>query len=61
MPIYEYECPECQEKFEQFRPIYACDTAAPCPKCGAPAERLISKLASSSGCGDASPSGLKFG
>jgi putative FmdB family regulatory protein len=51
MPIYEYECPQCQEKFEQFKPIYASDEDVACLKCGADAKRIISKTASGSGFG----------
>ena len=51
MPIYEYECPECQEKFEQFKPIYASDEDVACLKCGAEAKRVISKMAPGSSCG----------
>jgi putative FmdB family regulatory protein len=51
MPIYEYECPECQEKFEQFKPIYASDQDEHCPKCGSDSKRVISKPAVGYGCG----------
>jgi len=61
MPIYEYECPDCNDKFEQFRPIYACDAEVPCPKCAAPAPRVVSRLARNVGeCGEVSPSGPGF-
>ncbi len=41
MPIYEYECPECGEVFEEWLKEYDVDEA-PCPKCGASAKRVIS-------------------
>jgi putative FmdB family regulatory protein len=56
MPIYEYECTKCQDKFEQFKPIYASGEDEACPKCGADAKRMVSKPASSCGCGCAEPS-----
>ena len=55
MPIYEYECPQCQEKFEQFKPIYSSNDGVACLKCGADAKRIISKPASGSGCGCGEP------
>jgi putative FmdB family regulatory protein len=55
MPIYEYECPQCQEKFEQFKPIYASDEDVACLKCGADAKRIISKTAFGSGCSCGEP------
>ena len=41
MPTYEYKCPKCGERFERFQKITA-KPGAPCPACGAKAERLIS-------------------
>jgi putative FmdB family regulatory protein len=41
MPTYEYKCPKCGTRFEKFQRITA-KPGAPCPKCGATAERLIS-------------------
>ena len=33
MPLYEYQCDTCGEKFEVRRPIQASDDPAPCPNC----------------------------
>lgn len=33
MPIYEYECPECGEKFELRRSMADCDDDIECPEC----------------------------
>ncbi|MBM3142031.1 MAG: zinc ribbon domain-containing protein [Chloroflexi bacterium] len=33
MPIYEYECTNCGEKFEAYRKIGS-DSEIKCPKCG---------------------------
>ena len=35
MPIYEYECRKCGEKFELRRNIADSDSEVGCPKCGA--------------------------
>ncbi len=35
MPIYEYECRKCGEKFEKRRSISDDDRELACPKCGA--------------------------
>ncbi len=51
MPIYEYECPDCRDRFEQFKPIYASEEGETCPSCGAASKRVISKPASGFGCG----------
>ena len=40
MPTYDYKCPGCGHRFEQFRPMTAPDTN--CPICGKKAKRLIS-------------------
>ena len=34
MPIYEYECKSCGEKFELRHGINDSDTEIVCPKCG---------------------------
>jgi putative FmdB family regulatory protein len=41
MPTYEYKCPKCGTRFEQFQKITD-PPEHPCPKCGATAQRLIS-------------------
>jgi putative FmdB family regulatory protein len=33
MPLYEYQCDNCGEKFEVRRPIRASDDPAACPNC----------------------------
>jgi len=43
MPIYEYECLECGQRFELFRRIADSDSNIICPKCGAEKpQRVIS-------------------
>ena len=34
MPIYEYECENCGERFELRKDINDCDSDIRCPKCG---------------------------
>jgi putative FmdB family regulatory protein len=35
MPVYEYRCEQCQERFEEFLSL-STNPTPPCPKCGAP-------------------------
>ena len=44
MPLYEYECEKCGEKFEKLMVWRYADEVA-CPKCGCKAERKIGKIA----------------
>lgn len=53
MPIYEYLCPECGNKFELMRPISKSSEPADCPKCKHKAERTVSKFVSRNGGADA--------
>lgn len=41
MPIYEYECKSCGEKFEARRSISDSDTELKCPKCDKKQPRRI--------------------
>jgi putative FmdB family regulatory protein len=50
MPLYEYRCPSCAERFERLQPISAA-MASPCPACGAPAPRVLSLTAARVGAG----------
>ena len=34
MPVYEYECNKCREKFSQLRRFWDKDDEVKCPKCG---------------------------
>jgi len=46
MPIYEYECGNCEEKFEMLRDINDSDGTVKCPCCGVKsARRLLSVFA----------------
>ena len=46
MPIYEYECPNCNLKFELLRQLSQADEGASCPHCHNAAKRLISTFCS---------------
>ncbi len=51
MPIYEYRCASCGEKFDELLPMGTTD-APPCPGCGAvKADRLVSLVARTAGDG----------
>jgi putative FmdB family regulatory protein len=41
MPIYEYECKSCGEKFELRRGMTDSDSEIKCPKCGAANPRRV--------------------
>src|SRR3954452_8521769 len=40
MPIYDYQCNECGNRFEKMQPITA-DPIKECPRCGKPGVRRI--------------------
>ncbi len=42
MPIYEYQCPKCQRKFEEWVRLSDAHGQEPCPECGTPSPRIIS-------------------
>jgi len=42
MPIYEYSCKSCGDKFECMQRISEAPVA-PCPRCGTTADRMISQ------------------
>jgi putative FmdB family regulatory protein len=46
MPIYEYKCPHCQQKFELLRSLSQADEGATCPYCKKEAERMLSTFCS---------------
>lgn len=59
MPIYEYECVACGEKFEKRRSFTDSDKDLKCPRCGAEnPRRAISAFATGS---SSSGSGSSFG
>ena len=57
MPIYEYECTKCGERFELRRSIADSDSEVKCPKCGAEEpRRVFSVFATGSSSGTCAPS-----
>lgn len=54
MPIYEYQCRECEKIFEIYQRLSERNEDIKCPACGA--EKPIKKVSSFSSYGDSSPS-----
>jgi putative FmdB family regulatory protein len=55
MPVYEYYCKRCQQRFELLRPVSRMDDPAACPEGHAGATRVLSTFAAfSQGDGGAS-------
>ncbi|MDP6647632.1 MAG: zinc ribbon domain-containing protein [Dehalococcoidales bacterium] len=46
MPIYEYQCLECEFKFELLRPLSRSGEDAACPHCRECSPRVLSTFAS---------------
>ena len=44
MPIYEYECPKCGERFELRSSMSDSDNEIKCPKCGTKRPKRILSL-----------------
>ena len=42
MPTYEYECQECEQRFEKFQQMSDASLKT-CPQCGGAVRRLIGK------------------
>jgi len=58
MPIYEYQCAACGERFSLLRAIRAMDEPARCPRCeGTEAKRVLSVT----GCHQSAPAGAACG
>ena len=59
MPIYEYECSKCGERFEIRRSMADSDSETRCPKCGTEnPQRVFSAFtmgSSSNACAPSSP------
>jgi putative FmdB family regulatory protein len=41
MPLYEYRCQHCEERFEQLVPLRAEHPPVACPRCGAQEVRKL--------------------
>ena len=53
MPIYEYECTKCGERFELRRSIADSDSEIRCPNCGAEYPRRVLSVFAMSSSGEA--------
>ena len=45
MPLYEYLCPICENKFELLQPLSKAAEDTPCLKCNTPSKRALSMFA----------------
>lgn len=58
MPLYEYRCRECGERFEVLQRLGQGGEELSCPRCGeARPERVLSTFASTTGGREVAPSG----
>jgi putative FmdB family regulatory protein len=46
MPLYEYVCSTCRNRFEKLRPMSTALDGAACPDCGSHSHRALSVFAS---------------
>lgn len=46
MPLYEYYCQTCSNRFDLLRPISRMDDEAPCPQCNGGSQKMLSVFAS---------------
>lgn len=46
MPLYEYVCSTCRNRFEKLRPMSVATEEASCPDCGSQSPRALSVFAS---------------
>lgn len=50
MPLYEYQCEQCQHRFEVFQRLGQGANGIQCPKCGSETvKRVLSTFASATG------------
>lgn len=54
MPIYEYVCQDCEEKYEKFVRSSTAKVELECPTCGSPRGKKAFSVFSSAGAGNAS-------
>jgi putative FmdB family regulatory protein len=58
MPIYEYECQKCGERFEQYCKTFGDDKDVKCPACGEEKPvKLVTSFASKTGGDSCAPRG----
>lgn len=50
MPVYEYRCPKCGERFEKFVRSFSAQAEVVCPRCGnTEVEKAVSLFAGLTG------------
>ncbi|MGC9360611.1 MAG: FmdB family zinc ribbon protein [Anaerolineae bacterium] len=50
MPIYEYRCQDCGQRYDRRRPYADADAPAPCPACDSTrSQRMLSRFACTGG------------
>lgn len=42
MPLYDFECPQCDLHFERVLSVDDCDSCQPCPECDSCSKKIIS-------------------
>jgi len=61
MPLYEYQCARCGEKFELRRHMADSDSEIECPRCGAKSPKRVLSVfgiaSSGTGCAPSAPGG----
>ena len=58
MPIYEYSCVICSNRFDKRRAMSEIDDPAPCPDCGSESRRVFSVFAAFSAGGSGQSSAV---
>lgn len=61
MPIYEYGCTVCGNRFERLRSMSQMDDEAPCPECDSESKRQLSVFAAFSSNSDGQMSAVTGG
>jgi putative FmdB family regulatory protein len=60
MPIYEYWCRPCAAGFDKLQPMGSSSEEAKCPRCGAPAKKMLSLVAAVNRSGSQSEAGPQY-
>lgn len=62
MPLYEYACLDCNDRFEELRPAAKADATVPCSTCGSSrVKRLLSVFATRPSSSGAAPTAVMSG
>jgi putative FmdB family regulatory protein len=59
MPIYEYRCEKCGQKFEKLRRMADADGELECPDCASGQVRRVLSSFATGGCGAPAGSGFR--